>query len=207
MPPLCSPLCNEDRLALLDRARRAIMEVVRHQRIPELPKPAGRLAEPGGAFVTLRRFERLRGCVGRTDRTLALAEVVAQCAIGAAFHDVRFRPVQEPELREMTIEISVLSDLQPVAPQEIEAGRHGALIRRGERRALLLPQVATEFGWPVERFLAEICRKASLEPDSWKEPETEIFAFTAEVFSETDFFGKEVPGARGAAGMTRNRLA
>jgi len=185
-----SPLCSEERRALLDRARQAITHVVRRQSIddlPAFPAPPGKLAEPGSAFVTVHASRRLRGCVGRTDRALALAEVVAQCAIGAALHDRRFRPIDESELRDMTIEISVLSELQPAAPDALEAGTHGVMLCRGERRGLLLPQVAADRGWSVEQFLQEVCRKAELAPAAWKDPETKILAFTAEVFSESDF--------------------
>jgi AmmeMemoRadiSam system protein A len=185
-----SPLCSEERRALLDRARQAITHVVRYQSIeglPAFPALSGKLAEPGSAFVTVHCAKRLRGCVGRTDRTLTLAEVVAQCAIGAALHDRRFRPIDESELPAMTIEVSVLSELQPATPDALEVGTHGVMICRGERRGLLLPQVAAERGWSVEQFLQEVCRKAELPPAAWKDPETKIFAFTAEVFSESDF--------------------
>ena len=143
MPPLCSPaLSSDERRALLGCARHAITQAVCSQSIADFPAPADRLAEPGSAFVTVHCGSRLRGCVGRTDRTLALAEVVAQCAIGAALHDTRFRPLEPAELSRMSIEISVLSELQPLAPHALEAGRHGIVVCRGERRGLLLPQVA-----------------------------------------------------------------
>ncbi len=193
MPPLCSPaLSSDERRALLDRARSAITQAVCSQSIADLPAPAGRLAEPGSAFVTVYCSSRLRGCVGRTDRALALAEVVSQCAIGAVLRDTRFRPLEPAELSRMSIEISVLSELQPLAPHALEAGRHGIVVCRGERRGLLLPQVAAQRGWSVEHFLEETCRKAGLEPDAWRDPETQIFGFTAEVFSEMDFPEQEL---------------
>ena len=189
--PYSPPLPSDDRRALLGRARQAITQAVCSQSIADFPAPAGRLAEPGGAFVTIHCASRLRGCVGRTDRTLALAETVAQCAIGAALRDTRFRPIEPAEIDRMSIEISVLSELQLLAHDELEAGKHGLVIVRGERRGLLLPQVAAERGWSIERFLDETCGKAGLEPGAWRDPETKVLAFTAEIFSEVDFPGQE----------------
>jgi AmmeMemoRadiSam system protein A len=186
-PPSSPPLSGDDRRALLRLARQAITEAVCNQRIVDLPAPTGRLAEPGAAFVTVHYAGRLRGCVGRTERSLALAEVVAQCAIGAVSRDTRFRPLEPPELGRMSIEISVLSELQPLAPQALDAATHGIMVARGERRGLLLPQVALQHGWSTEHFLEETCRKAGLEPNAWRDPETQILGFTAEVFSEEEF--------------------
>jgi AmmeMemoRadiSam system protein A len=195
MLPPCSPaLSSDERRALLGRARHAITQAVGSQSIADFPAPTGRLAEPGSAFVTIHCGSRLRGCVGRTDHTLALAEVVVQCAIGAALRDTRFRPMEPAELDSMSVEISVLSELRPLAPDALESGTHGVVICRGERRGLLLPQVAAERGWSIERFLEETCRKADLEPGAWRDPETQILGFTAEVFSEMDFLRQEPRG-------------
>lgn len=188
MPQSSSLLLSaEDRRDLLLRARRAIVEAVCNQAVPDLPVPSGRLAEPGSAFVTVHCAGRLRGCIGRTDRTLPLAEVVAQCAIGAAMYDPRFRPLEGHEIGEMEIEISVLSALEPASPRTLQIGTHGIAVSRAERRGLLLPQVAAERNWSVERFLEETCKKAGLEPGAWRDPQTTLLAFTAEIFSEADF--------------------
>lgn len=181
------PLSLEDRRDLLFRARRVIAEVIRSGSIATLPVPSGRLAEPSGAFVTVHCSGRLRGCVGRVDRTLPLAEVVAQCAIGAVLQDPRFHPLQSHEIDSVEIEISVLSELQPLLPHALEAGTHGVVVSRAGRRGLLLPQVARERQWSAERFLEETCRKAGLEPEAWRDPQTTLLAFTAEVFAEADF--------------------
>jgi AmmeMemoRadiSam system protein A len=195
MPPPCSQLLSsDDRRALLGRARTAVTEAVCSESIADFPAPTARLAEPGSAFVTIHCAGRLRGCVGCTDRTLALAEVVAQCAIGAAMRDARFRPMQPAELGRMSIEISVLSELSPLAPDAFKPGTHGVVVSRGDRRGLLLPQVAVERGWSIERFLEETCRKAGLEPNAWRDPETQILGFTAEIFSEMDFVAQEPRG-------------
>jgi len=152
--------------------------------LPDLPAAVGRLAEPSGAFVTLRCNGRLRGCIGRTDLAHALAETVAQCAITAALRDPRFGPLCKEEMAGLEIEISVISEPRPAAPEEIQTGIHGIVISRGARRGLLLPQVATERGWSTMKFLEAACEKAGLQADAWRDPETRLFTFIAEVFSD-----------------------
>jgi AmmeMemoRadiSam system protein A len=182
-----SPLSSHERRALLDLARRAIVEAVGHERLPEIPTLTGALAQPAGAFVTLHRRGQLCGCIGQVGPTESLAETVVSCAIGAATKDPRFEPPSAEEIGELEIEISVLSAVEPIDPQTISVGRHGLLVVRGNSRGVLLPQVATEHGWTRERFLEETCGKAGLESDAWKDSATRVLAFTAEVFSETDF--------------------
>ncbi len=113
------PLSSDDRRSLLALARRAVLELVLHHSFAEVPALAGRLAEPGSAFVTLHCFSKLRGCIGRTDGALSLGETVAQCAISAAAHDPRFAPIAQDDLPGLEIEISVLSEFQPLSPQAI----------------------------------------------------------------------------------------
>lgn len=113
--------------------------------------------------------------------------VVAHCAKAAALEDPRFSPLSPQELVEIEIEISVLSPIEPIAPDQIESGKHGLVVTRGSIRGVLLPQVAAEFQWTAERFLEETCVKAGLERDAWKDAATQIEAFTAEVFSESEF--------------------
>jgi AmmeMemoRadiSam system protein A len=187
MPPHSKlQLCCEDRRALLAWARRAIAETISSQALPDLPAPEGRLAWPGGAFVTLRSKGMLRGCIGRIEADHALAETVAQCAITAALQDPRFEPLRMDELDGLQIEISVVSELSPVRFEEIQPGAHGIVVTRGASRALLLPQVAIERDWSTTEFLRAACRKANLPSDAWRDPETSLFAFFAEVFSETE---------------------
>src|SRR5271156_5083592 len=142
------------------------------------------LLQPAGAFVTLHRRGRLRGCVGQLPGRDSLAEVVAHCARSAALHDSRFDPVQATELSEIEIEVSVLSALEDVTLEAIEAGKHGLVVSQGRARGVLLPQVASQFNWGAQRFLEETCVKAGLDRDAWKNPATRVQAFTAEVFAE-----------------------
>jgi AmmeMemoRadiSam system protein A len=178
-------LCSDDCRALLDLARRAISSAVIEKRIPDFPPYPAALSEPTGAFVTLHRDGQLRGCVGQVESPDSLADTVARAAINAALHDSRFPAVEAEEVESLEIEISVLSPPEPIAPGAILLGRHGLLIVEGEHRGLLLPQVATERQWSLQRFLEETCAKAGLSRDAWREPSTRILAFTAEVFSDT----------------------
>jgi len=153
---------------------------------PADPSDDDSLRRPGGAFVTLHRESHLRGCIGQLPGEEPLIDVVAHCAGMAALEDPRFRPVTPEELASVYIEISVLSVPHDVAPQDIVPGTHGLLVSRASQRGVLLPQVATRFGWSALRFLEETCVKAGLEPHAWKDPETRVQAFTAEIFSERD---------------------
>ncbi len=154
-------------------------------REPEPPYPA--LKEPGGAFVTLHKYGELRGCIGTFQAEKPLYLVVKEMALSAAFNDPRFPPLSTEELPEVEIEISVLSPLARGKPEEVEVGRHGIYLIKGIFRGVLLPQVAVEHGWDRETFLDHVCLKAGLPPGCWRDPETEIYLFTAEVFSERDF--------------------
>jgi hypothetical protein len=182
-----SSLVDREQQTLLEFARRALTAAVERHDFLETPPLNEILQHPAGAFVTLRRRGRLRGCVGQLAAADPLIQVVAQCARAAALDDPRFEPVRPHELSELDIELSVLSPLFEITLDQIEIGRHGLLISRGWQRGVLLPQVAAEFGWSTERFLEETCTKAGLERNAWKHPDTQVEAFTAEIFSEADF--------------------
>jgi uncharacterized protein (TIGR00296 family) len=122
-PEPASQLAISERRELLARARQAIIEAVVHHRIPDIPPSSnGALSDHRGVFVSLYRRGRLRGCVGQTKSGLPLAETVAQCSISAALSDPRFAPLKSEEVDELTIEISVLSEPQPIPWQAIEDG-------------------------------------------------------------------------------------
>lgn len=162
--------------------------------LAELPLP---LAEApilsdfqAGVFVSLHIGERLRGCIGYVEGSHALLQALQETAISAASRDPRFEPVSAEELSQVEIEISVLSPLRKIAsPAEIVPGKHGVMVRLGHHQGLLLPQVALHYNWEpspagVETFLEHVCQKAGLPAEGWKDPNTEIFVFEAEVFSE-----------------------
>lgn len=128
----------------------------------------------------------MRGCIGHVVGFVPLWRAVEENAVAAAFSDPRFPPLTARELDEVHIEISVLSPLRQVAADEVVVGRDGLLVERGASRGLLLPQVATEYGWDRETYLDHTCRKAGLEPRTWRQPDTRISTFTAEVFGEEE---------------------
>ncbi|HUI41866.1 MAG TPA: AmmeMemoRadiSam system protein A [Terriglobia bacterium] len=179
-----SPLTEDDERTLLGVARRALESAVEGRALSEFHGFARALREKAGAFVTLRRQGSLRGCIGQVEPREPLVQTVAQCAVAAALRDPRFPPVDPLELAAVTIEISVLSPLLDILPEQIEIGRHGLLVSRGSRRGLLLPQVAEEWGWDAERFLEETCLKAGLAPDEWRRG-ARLQAFTTQVFAES----------------------
>jgi AmmeMemoRadiSam system protein A len=179
-----SRLSSDDWLALVEIARRAISSAILEKRIPDLSAFPEALSERRGAFVSLYRGGILRGCVGQVENPGPLADVVARSAISAALYDSRFTPVEAAEVATLDIEISVLTVPERISLEAIVAGRHGLMVVRGSFRGLLLPQVATERKWSGQRLLEETCVKAGLGRDAWREPATEVFGFTAEVFSE-----------------------
>ena len=180
-----SSLAEREKLLLLQIARSSLtLAVTGKPPLQDFPAEEF-LQQSAGAFVTLHRRGRLRGCVGQLPGCDPLEEVVAHCARSAALHDSRFEPVTTAELSEIEIEVSVLSALEDVTLDAIEAGRHGLVVSQGRQRGVLLPQVARQFNWSAQRFLEETCVKAGLERDAWKDPATRVQAFTAEVFSES----------------------
>ena len=174
----------EDRRALLALARAAIVSVLTNsppQRIE--PDPAC-FSLQRGVFVTLEVHEKLHGCIGVIEPREPLRETIAHCAQSAALHDPRFPPLQFAELPALQIEISVLSVLSAIDPKDVEIGKHGLVVATEDRRGLLLPQVATEHHLSREEFLEETCRKAGLPRGAWRDPHTNIFGFTCEIFHE-----------------------
>ena len=173
----------EERKHLLSLAHQSIRNrLLRHPFEVEAPSP--HLAELRGVFTTLHRFGKLRGCIGFVIATTPLYQAVIDTAASAAFEDPRFDPVQPHEVDELQVEISVLSPMTPIAPEQVEVGKHELMISQHGRRGLLLPQVPLEWGWDRETFLSETCRKAGLPPDAWRRGAT-VEAFTAEVFGES----------------------
>ncbi len=172
----------EERLELLKLAHMAIESTISGKPFKVKP-PSAHLSEPRGAFTTLHLDGKLRGCVGYIVAALPLFQTIVDTAVAAAFRDDRFEPVRADEAPQLQIEISVLSPLKPIRPEDVEVGKHGLIVSMGPWRGLLLPQVPIEWSWDRETFLAQTCRKAGLPPDAWKKGAT-LEAFTAEVFGE-----------------------
>jgi AmmeMemoRadiSam system protein A len=178
-------LSHEERLALLRHARQTIAASLGREGAPG-PLTLTDPYRHAGAFVTLEVSNELRGCIGHPGSEKPLDEVVAECALAAASDDPRFPPVGPRELEGMEVEISVLTPIEPVADlTEIKVGRDGLVVQQGQRRGLLLPQVALEQGWDRETFLSHTCLKAGLRADAWRTG-AEVLRFQAEVFSERE---------------------
>jgi AmmeMemoRadiSam system protein A len=144
------------------------------------------LRENRGIFVTLHRGGQLRGCIGYIEGLKPLAQAVGEMALAAAFSDPRFPPVTAAELPELDVEISVLTPLRRMSdPSEIVIGEHGLYIVNGPRSGLLLPQVATEYGWDRRTFLQHTCLKAGLPETAWEDPDSKIYLFGAQIFGES----------------------
>ncbi len=185
---------EEEQLLLLiarDTIEHWVLEGI--QTDPERYPLTDALKEKHGAFVTLRLHGQLRGCIGHTANREPLAFSVRDNAINSATRDPRFPPVAAVEAPEIRIEISALTPGDsPETPfkrieslDEIVIGRDGLYIERLDQRGgLLLPQVATENRWDVNRFLSAVCMKAGYPDGAWKEPGTRLYRFSAQVFSE-----------------------
>jgi len=141
--------------------------------------------DASGVFVTIKRRGQLRGCLGTLQNRAGLGAEVVRCAFDSATQDPRFPPVGRDELPELTLEISVLGPLEPIAPRPdaFTLGVHGLVVEQDVHRGLLLPQVATEWGWDGEQFLRQTCVKAGLPPDAWRNG-ARLYRFSAEVFGD-----------------------
>ncbi len=176
-------LSSEEKKTLKKIAYDAIRNHCFNQPMPEVTPDSPKLQELRGAFVCLHEGGELRGCIGMIEAREPLYETIKNMAVEAAFGDPRFCALAADELGKIDIEISVLTPLERLTEiSAIEIGKHGLFIRKGTRSGLLLPQVATEQGWNTREFLEWTCRKAGIPSNAWKEPDTEIYMFSADVF-------------------------
>ncbi len=178
---------NDAQKQTLLKAARDTVEAVINRRLAQ--KPASddpELNAPCGCFVTLKNQGQLRGCIGQFTSEMPLIELVVDMAKASATSDPRFFAdrITAGELHQLDIEISVLSPLKLTRePLSLRLGVDGIYIKRGGASGCFLPQVATETGWSKEEFLSYCCaHKAGLPSDAWKDPKTEVYLFSAEVF-------------------------
>ena len=138
-----------------------------------------------GAFVSLHKRQELRGCIGNCSPKTRLFETVTEMTVAAASRDPRVKPVSKKELVEIQIDISVLSPLESISdPLILEIGKHGLHVASGGKRGVLLPQVATQYGWDMKTFLEQTCLKAGLQKHAWKEADVRVSGFTALIIEE-----------------------
>lgn len=176
-------LTDQEKTVLRNVVKKTLDTCVKTGQVPGFNNFNGHLGEKWGAFVTLTKHGELRGCIGNIVGNQQLILTVAAMTREAALGDPRFPRVQPSELPDIQFEISVLTPIRRVKDvSEIVVGRDGIIITQGYNRGLLLPQVATEWGWDLKTFLEQTCRKAGLPTDAWKDKTTVIESFSAEVF-------------------------
>jgi hypothetical protein len=176
-------LTDVEKKVLHTIARTAIESSCGGKGLPEPPPLTGPLREKRGAFVTLHKGGNLRGCIGYIRAQKPLYQTIREMALAAAFQDSRFRPVTADELKDLSIEISVLTPLKKISRiDEIEVGTHGIYIVKDFHSGLLLPQVATENKWDRVTFIRHTCTKAGLPENAWQESDAEIYIFSADIF-------------------------
>ena len=177
-------LNTEEQKFLLQLAEDVIDACVKGNPIPKLKDIPAICKEKRGAFVTIEKNGQLRGCIGYILPVYPLYETVIEVAQSAALKDPRFNRVSPGELKDLEIEVSVLTVPEKIDdPSIIEVGKHGIIMKRGYYQGLLLPQVATDYGWDRETFLEHTCQKAGLPSNAWKDKSTEISIFSAQVFN------------------------
>jgi AmmeMemoRadiSam system protein B/AmmeMemoRadiSam system protein A len=180
-------LQNSEKKALLTFARESIRRYLTTQTVPLARNFPRRMDFPQGAFVTLKKAGQLRGCIGNMSGEVALGKTVGAMALQSAFGDPRFAPVELNELKDLEIEISVLTPMKAIASfEEIVVGRDGVQMSKAGTSAVFLPQVAVENNWDRAEMLDNLCRKAGLSYGCWKR-DAHFQIFEAEVFSESQF--------------------
>lgn len=177
-------LNQTEQAILLKIARAAIESSVLGRPIPQIEAETPGLSSGSGAFVSIHKNGRLRGCIGSFASPKPLYKTVFEMAVAAAMQDPRFQPLKEDELSLIKLEISVLSPLKTIKEiSEIEIGRHGLYLVKGAKKGVLLPQVAIENDLDAQEFIEQTCLKAGLDPDEWKKGAT-ISIFEAEIIKE-----------------------
>ncbi|OGC08997.1 hypothetical protein A2V82_02500 [candidate division KSB1 bacterium RBG_16_48_16] len=180
-------LSREEQIDLLRIARVTIRQAVQGKKPFAYERENKLYRQKRGAFVSLHIQSELRGCIGYVAPIKPLLETIIEMAEAAALRDPRFNPVSRKEVEKLEIEISVLSPLTLISDtDDIIVGRHGLMIEKGHNSGLLLPQVATTYNWNRETFLDHTCLKAGLAKFAWREKDTRIHIFTAQIFSEAD---------------------
>jgi MEMO1 family protein len=176
-------LSEEEKKTLHHIAKTVIENKTKGKAVPDFKIESTTLKENRGAFVTIHKKGQLRGCIGYIEGRGPLHRTIEEMAEAAAFRDPRFTPVKEKELPELDLEISVLTPLKRISDvNEIQVGKHGIYIKKGWYSGLLLPQVATEYRWDRQTFLEHTCQKAGLPSNAWKDKDTEIYIFSADIF-------------------------
>ncbi len=182
-------LTKAEQQELLRIARTTLDSTIRKGNVPDFKPLTDRLSEYRGVFVTLKEHGDLRGCIGYIEGIKPLYQAVTEMAVAASTEDYRFSPVEPKELKDIDVEITVLTPMQlcPDPEHMIVLGRDGIVVKKGGRQGVFLPQVATETGWDVDTYLSQCCsQKAGLAPDAWKKSDCQVFTFCGQVFGEKE---------------------
>jgi len=178
----------EEKKILLETARTSINSVFTQEKISEPDYNKHPIFKShAGAFVTLTQQGVLRGCIGYIVSDQPLFQTVCEAAVQASQYDPRFQPVRQSEIKNLAIEISILSEPFPLnSYDEIEIGKHGLILEEEGKRGLLLPQVPVEHHMNRDQYLDSICRKSGFHADYWRTKQLKLYGFTASVFSEEE---------------------
>lgn len=177
-------LTKTEQKELLKIVRKTIISFISTGNVPPVETASQGLNGENGCFVTIKQQKKLRGCIGNFVSDKPLYRLVQEMALAAASRDPRFYPMKPNDLVDFELEISVLSPLRKIdSVDEIQVGQHGLYIIKDSYQGVLLPQVATEYGWDRDTFLKHTCLKAGLPENTWQK-ECEIFIFSAQVFGE-----------------------
>lgn len=181
-------LNKQEQDEILKLARNTIEQYVTKSIIPRFNSADPVFNQTGGAFVTIHNNGQLRGCIGTIESNEPIYKTVEEMAIESATQDPRFEPVNEAELKDIDVEVSILSPKRRVSGiDEIELGKHGVIVKKGFAAGVFLPQVAGETGWSKKEFMEHLCEgKAGLSKDAYLDPKTEIYVFEAQVFGEKE---------------------
>jgi len=183
-------LTNEEGTFLLNMAKDTIKEYIQNDTILEIPKDIPKnLKENLGVFVTLNKNKQLRGCIGYPEPIFPVVDAVIKSAIAAATEDPRFPKVDEDELDQIDLELTILTKPKLIEVEDsseyldkIIIGKHGLIVEKGYYKGLLLPQVATEHNMDTEEFLSNTCMKAGLDYSCWLDNNVKIFSFEGQIF-------------------------
>ena len=181
------PISRDEQGKLLLWVRATIEAAVLEEHRPEILESefTEGLRALRGVFVTLKKRGDLRGCIGKMDFERPLWANAVEAAVASAMEDPRFQPVTPEELGEIMIEISILNPPEVLPePGMFDVLRHGIIVEKGWRHALLLPKVAQEQGWDATKTLEAVCEKAGLPKDAWRDPAARLQVFTAFDFGE-----------------------
>ncbi len=180
-----------DEKFILSLAKRAVGEFIRNKKQILIPDNyPDELNGKRGIFVTIYKKNDLRGCIGIPYPIKPLVEGIVEASVSAC-QDSRFSPLRENDIKDLRLEISILTEPRLIEVKDqkeylkkIKIGRDGLIIKRGLHSGLLLPQVPVEQRWDVETYLEGLCYKAGLSPDSWKDEKTKIYSFQTKIIRE-----------------------